>query len=131
MILLPLALAAQVYPTARQAVDPATHRSPSGAVELFVDPTEVDGGGPATYALSRDGDLLWGGLLALTLRDAVVTDAARVFGIALDDGGSYGDVLHVAVLAPDGSVLHDETWPFVPTSCTSFEDPRSGARRPR
>jgi hypothetical protein len=114
----------QVFPMGREAVDPTTYRSPSGAAELLVDPSDARGAGPAAYELRLHGAIAWSGELPVTLRDAVVTDEGRVLGTALALGGVHGDELHLVVLAPGGAVLRDEVHAWVPTSCTTAEDPR-------
>jgi hypothetical protein len=54
--LVPLAYRASAQST---LVQPATYRSPSGALELDVDPSTPNGAGAATYRLERDGALVW------------------------------------------------------------------------
>jgi len=40
-------------------LNPKTYTSPSGHFKLFVDPSAMDGSGPATYRFSRDGEVIW------------------------------------------------------------------------
>jgi hypothetical protein len=112
-VLVPLALRTAPAP-AQELIQPWTYRSPSGAVELFVTPSQRDGSGPARCRLSRAGELAWARELPFTLRDASVLDDSTAAGFAYP-GGSHrpdGDLV-VVVLAPDGSVRGEERVPRV------------------
>ena len=73
------ALALQLY-RGREAVDSATYVSASGAYELRVEPTRVDGTGEGAYRLLKDGQKLWSGKQDFTL----AMHASRSRGASLD-----------------------------------------------
>ncbi len=100
-------LALQVY-RGREAVDPATYTSRSGAFELRVEASRIDGTGDGAYRLLRSGVPIWSGDKDFTLLDARVTDDGRVIGYALTEGRRRLGHLRVIVLAPDGAELQDE-----------------------
>lgn len=98
-------------------VDPATYVSPSGACELFVDPSRHFGAGPARYRASIGGSVVWEEARPWTLFDAEVDDDGWVIGCAytlgdtsVPQGGRFGEV-HLVVLASDGSLVVDVVEP--------------------
>lgn len=100
---------------ADDVLNPKTYTSPSGQYELFVDPSVMDGSGPANYRLSRDGKEVWAGKRPFSLWEARVTDSGAVAGYAYEGGvttpGHHGvgySGLSIVILAPDGrELLHD------------------------
>ena len=96
-------------------LNPKTYTSPSGHFKLFVDPSAMDGSGPATYRFSRDGEVIWSGERPFSLWDAKLTDEGTVAGYAyekgVDSGGNHGtgfSGLSIIIVSHDGRVLqHD------------------------
>jgi hypothetical protein len=92
-------------------VDPATYRSRSGDYVLDVDPSHIDGAGPATYRLRRRGRTSWSGQRPFTLLDAAVADDGTVAGYSCSAGlGGFGDrgTLRLLILDPAGAVRLEE-----------------------
>ncbi|HEX6882413.1 MAG TPA: hypothetical protein VF530_03470, partial [Planctomycetota bacterium] len=84
-------------------LQPWTYRSPSGRVELFVDPTDRFGAGPARCRLRRGEAVAWERELPFTLVDALVQEDGAVAGYGYSEGGTrLSGELVIAVLAPDG-----------------------------
>jgi hypothetical protein len=77
-------------------VQPETYLSPSGRLELVVDPHERRGRGPAALRLLRDGTLVWERECDVTLVDARLFEDGSVVGYA------YPGDLALLFLAPDG-----------------------------
>ena len=100
-------LALQVF-GGREAVDPTTYVSRSGAYELLVDASRIDGSGDGSYRMLHGGREAWSGVKDFTLLDARVADDGSVFGYALTQGRRRLGELRVVVLAPDGSVQVDD-----------------------
>lgn len=100
---------------ADDVLNPKRYTSPSGQYELFVDPSVMDGSGPATYRLSRDGEEVWAGQRAFSLWEAEVTDDGTVVGYAYEGGvttpGHHGigySGLSIILLNSEGEVVaHD------------------------
>lgn len=92
-------------------LNPKTYRSPSGRYSLFVDPSKMDGSGPASYRFTHDNEVIWEGERPYSLWDARVTNRGGVGGYAYERGvhtGNHGtgyNGLAVIMLAPDGSKL--------------------------
>ncbi len=72
---------------AREAriLDPYERVSADGRSLFHVDPSELEGRGPSTVYLLRDGQLAWVEDLPFTLRDAVLARDGAVLGCALDE----------------------------------------------
>jgi hypothetical protein len=108
LALVPLAYRASAQST---FVQPATYRSPSGALELGVDPSERKGAGEASYRLEREGALVWERVHPFTLLEALVRDDGRIAGYALTEGvGRVGEIV-IAVLGSDGGIVAEERVP--------------------
>lgn len=97
-------------------LNPATHTSPSGRYSLHVDPTAMNGAGPAQYRMTRDGQEVWAGERPFSLWDAGVTDDGIVAGYAYEggvgSGGHHGtryDSLAIYILDADGNTLARDT----------------------
>lgn len=95
-------------------VQPETYLSPSGRLELVVDPHDRRGRGPAAIRLLRDGTLVWERECDVTLVDARVLEDGSVAGYA------YPGDLVLLFLGPQGGELarvrierHDR-FPHVP-----------------
>lgn len=71
---------------AQATLDPYTVTSPDGKLLLSVNPTEIDGAGPARYAVTRAGKPVWQNELPFTLWKAALTDDGTVCGFAYDNG---------------------------------------------
>lgn len=91
-------------------VDPKTYRSPSGAFELFVDPSEPVGHGSARYRMTRSGSEVWAKELDCTLLEAAVSDEGVVAGYAyarrsesVADAGPT-DLLCTLIVDPHGAL---------------------------
>src|SRR5262245_24986900 len=85
-------------------VQPGSYRSPSGAFELFVDPTDPQGAGSATCRLSHAGQVVWEHEVPFTFFDALVRDDGSSGGCAATEGVDGAGELVFAILAPDGTV---------------------------
>ena len=102
-------------PGADAALDPATYSSSSGEYALSVDPSDINGRGPADCRFVRNGETVWTNRLPFTFREAVVADSGTVAGYAYGQGlrGNYGPEGHgdlrVVVLSPDGAILGQES----------------------
>ncbi len=97
---------------ADSVLNPTTHTSPSGQYELFVDPSAMNGSGPATYRLTRAGEEVWSGERPFSLWEAEVTDSGAIVGYAYERGvtspGNHGigyRGLSIIILDPDGRTL--------------------------
>lgn len=96
------------------ALDPATYSSASGEYALSVDPSDLDGRGPADCRFVRNGEPVWTNRFPFTFWEAVVSDSGTVAGYAYGQGrlGNYGPEGHgdlrVVVLSPDGAILGQE-----------------------
>lgn len=110
-LLLASAPEAQLY--GDYALDPKTYSSPSGEVQLFVDPSQASGAGPATYRCTRAQVELWSGKRPYTLCDAQITDDGLVAGYGYAAGymGGEDDALVVVLLAPDGEARLEQRTP--------------------
>ena len=97
------------------ALDPATYSSASGEYALSVDPSDLDGRGPADCRFVRNGETVWTNRFPFTFWEAVVADSGTVAGYAYGQGrrGNYGPEGHgdlrVVVLSPDGAILGQES----------------------
>ncbi len=69
-----------------EVLQPTDHASPSGRWVLHVAPSRPDGGGPAGYRMSRDGETVWEAERECTLWEAGVTDDGRVAGYGYTRG---------------------------------------------
>ncbi|MFI4882779.1 MAG: hypothetical protein ACIAQU_09365 [Phycisphaerales bacterium JB064] len=78
LVLLAVLLATRAH--AQHILDPQTYTSPSGQYELFVDPSDREGVGPATLTMSKDGQQLWQREQPFTLWHAHITDDGRAIG---------------------------------------------------
>lgn len=106
-------------------LDRKVYRSPSGGVTLSVDPGRRNGGGSASYRLTRGANELWSGERPWTLWDAVVTDEGVVAGYAYGAGigGGAGDALTIVIVGPDGHPrLEERHSRSGVSSCTSSPD---------
>jgi sugar lactone lactonase YvrE len=88
-------------------VNPTTYASPSGEYVFDVNPSAMEGQGPSSCRLKRDGQDAWARELPFTPAQAAVTDDGTVAGYAYDRGpAGFGPAgpgkFHVFVLAPDG-----------------------------
>jgi len=97
---------------ADSVLNPTTYTSLSGHYGLFVDPSAMNGSGPATYRLTHDGEEVWADEHPFSLWKAKVTDNGTVVGYAYEGGatppGNHGtgyNGLSIIILAPDGRVL--------------------------
>ncbi|MGD9780589.1 MAG: hypothetical protein AB7V14_00390 [Kiritimatiellia bacterium] len=112
---LALVLGFPAVPGADAALDPATYSSASGEYALSVDPSDIDGRGPADCRFSRNGETVWTNRFPFTFWEAVVADSGTVAGYAYGQGrrGNYGAEGHgdlrVVVLSPDGAILGQES----------------------
>lgn len=106
LLLLAPVLPAQ-YAFGDTRVQPTTYTSPAGTCELFIDPSDPAGNGPADYRLTRAGEVQWAIQLPFTLRAADVTDDGSSGGFATlprSPDAPRGSLL-VAVLSSAGEVL--------------------------
>ena len=86
--------------------------SASGIYTMKIDPSELDGSGPARYTLSQNGTELWTRDFPFTLFEAWLTDSGTLLGTAYTHGeegmgldeGSPG-FLVVAMIDSQGTVL--------------------------
>lgn len=85
-----------------------TYRSPSNNYALTVDPSRLHGGGPGSYRVELNNQLVWEKQLDFTFWEAAICDDGSVVGYAYTsgwrgfDGGRNGDFV-TAILNPDGS----------------------------
>ena len=100
-------------------------------MELFVDPSDCHGSGPASYRMSREGEQVWARTIPFTLRDVVVLDDGVAAGYAYPNGGypPNGELV-VAVLGPDGEVRGMERIERLWTVPHGASDPTAIAIRP-
>ncbi len=95
----------------RQVLDPKTYLSPSGGCTLYIDPSEPQGSGGATYRVKKGSQLLWEGKSPFTLWDARIADDGTVGGYAFSKGiDGLGEFL-VLLLDPAGKPLNEERAP--------------------
>lgn len=119
-----------------EVLNPATYTSPSGRYEIFVDPSAMEGRGPATYSMKHDGIEIWADQRPYSLWDTRVTDQGAVVGYAYQGGvhvgGNHGTQysgLKMVVLAPDGRELLID--PASSHDADTDKDPWSGSDSPR
>ncbi len=95
-------------------LNPETHASPSAEYALFVNPTDLCGGGPADYRFMRNGEIVWTNRFPFTLWEAVVANSGYVAGYAYSYGpGGFSDKGYAAgrgdftvvILSPKGELL--------------------------
>jgi len=122
LALVPGALRAPPIAAPQDIVQPWTYRSPSGEIQLFVDPSTRRGAGKASYVLTRGTELVWAGELPYTLCDAIVLDDGSAGGYAYTDGLEGFGQLVVAALGADGSERWVKREQRVSPSC-SVRDP--------
>jgi hypothetical protein len=67
-------------------LNPTTHVSPSGGYSLFVNPSDLYGGGPAEYRFTKSNEVLWTKRLPFTFWKAVVTDSGQIAGYGYTHG---------------------------------------------
>lgn len=111
-------LARQVGPP--PVLNPETYLSSSGVYALHVDPSDINGCGPADYRFTKNGEIVWKSRLDFTLWGAVVINSGCVAGYAYTGGirglakteqdTGDGDFI-VILLSPTGEMLGKETTP--------------------
>lgn len=92
-------------------LDPATYLSSSGKFALWVNPSEPDGSGPATYRLSEGTTVKWTKTLPFTFHKASVTDTGRSIGYGYTQGRTQVRDLDVAIISEKGDVLLEDKHP--------------------
>lgn len=94
-------------------VNPKRYTSASSAYELFVDPSDRDGIGSASYTMRRDGEVVWSRDHEFALFDAAITDEGVVVGYSYENGlngrrsrgrGSKESYLWTVILDETGEV---------------------------
>lgn len=97
-------------------LNPAAYSSSSGEYLLSVNPSDLNGRGPADCRLARHGETVWTNRFPFSFWEAVVSDSGAVAGYAYSQGqiGNYaaeghGD-LRVVVLSPAGDVVGQESF---------------------
>ncbi len=95
-----------------ELLQPARHTSPSGSFVLEVDPSHRLGRGPAKYRLTEAGDERWSAEFPYSLWEAVVDDQGYAGGVAFANGRDSDGRMVVALLAPDGNLLLEESFDY-------------------
>lgn len=118
-----------------QPVDLRTYTSPSGEFACVVDPSDLHGGGAATYRLTRKGAPVWSGEKPFTLVETEVTDSGMVAGYAYSHGAAGfaeggqgkkpGDFRVVIIGADGGLRLNDVVARKTSMSLHSSPEPRA------
>ncbi|MDX1973066.1 MAG: hypothetical protein SFY68_11105 [Candidatus Sumerlaeia bacterium] len=94
---------------------PETHRSPDGAFELHLDPSDQYGTGPATYTMRGSGEVLWKRELPFTLSDAIITVEGNTIGYALsnmeDSDTTQSGNLILSYLSLNGDIIRTKRFP--------------------
>jgi hypothetical protein len=109
---------------------PREYASPSGRFTLFVDPSNRDGAGEATYVLRKDGAAVWSGERPFTLWEAAVGDDGTVGGYAYTlgfnrPGDRSGDFLVVIIDAKGDDRVVERTEREPNGKLHSMADPKA------
>ena len=105
---------ASAWPCDNTTLNPASYSSASGEYVLSVDPSDLNGRGPADCRFTRNGETVWTNRFPFSFWEAVVSDSGTVAGYAYERGriGDYGNGhgdFRVAILSPDGATLGQES----------------------
>lgn len=97
-------------------LQPYVRRSPDGKRAIEVDPSHWRGIGAAHYRASLGEEAVWAGELDFTMWEAAITDDGFVAGWGATRGiaglAAWSGELHVAIHAPDGSLVCDLVEPI-------------------